>query len=425
MATLETINYQRKHASLRGSEVVWASADGREGIPLPQICWADGSPWREPNLWATQRCELRTITRKTIASTMAHLHAYAKWLESEQIAWFHFPAREQDRCLIRFRSFLVALVDRGELAPSTAQQRMARVIRFYRWAVVSGLIASDWPMWTDKIVGVKLVDKFGLERTMSVESTNLSIPNKKSSLTKLEDGLIPVTAAEVPNIIKAAEEWASEELSLLIQLGFGTGMRIGTLIDLKVATISRATPSPTLEGFYCLAVGPGAHPPVATKFGVTGQALINQGNLEKLKSYIYSARRLKRVALARKENSNLVFLSRFGAPYATVDGAKSINVELGRLRNKGLREGIHAFDGFHFHRTRCTFATELARAALKYLTVSDAITLVKGALLHKDEKTTLGYIKFIESHAEMSALANEFTRKFLGTIKNDGLNNGE
>ncbi|WP_256349486.1 site-specific integrase [Pseudomonas gingeri] len=260
---------------------------------------------------------------------------------------------------------------------------------------------------------------------MSIESTNLSIPNKKSSLTKLEDGLIPVTTAEVPNIIKSAEEWASEELSLLIQLGFGTGMRIGTLIDLKVATISRATPSPSMVGFYCLAVGPGAHPPVATKFGVTGQVLINQGELEKLQSYIYSARRLKRVALASKENSNLVFLSRFGTPYATIDGAKSIHVELGRLRNKGLREGIHAFNGFHFHRTRCTFATELARAALKYLNVGDAIALVKGALLHKDEKTTLGYIKFIESNAEMGALANEFTKKFLGIIKNDEQNYGE
>lgn len=414
MATLEMISYQQMRASVRQGTLEWQGrVPSSLAVNLPQICWADGTPWREANLWAKENCDSQKIHLKTIISTLGHLHAYAKWLEAEGLHWFHFPAREADRCLVRFRGYLISLIDQGSLAPSTAQQRMGRVVNFYRWANAHKLLSPDWPMWEEDQIGIKLVDTFGLERTLTVSSTSLSIPNRRSSTLTLEDGLMPVPADDVPSIIRAAETCASVELSLFIRLGFGTGMRLGTLADIRVGTVSRAAPSPTLKGFYCLAVGPGAHPPVETKFGVTGQVLISERDLLDLRNYIYSSRRLRRAALATGDDQDVVFLTRFGKRYTSENGARSFNVELGRLRRKAKIKGFDALTNFHFHRTRCTFATELARAALKHLSVSDAIILVKGALLHKEEKTTLGYIKFIEAHAKMSSLANEFTQKFL------------
>jgi hypothetical protein len=43
-----------------------------------------------------------------------------------------------------------------------------------------------------------------------------------------------------------------------------------------------------------------------------------------------------------------------------------------------------------------------------------AVQIVKQALLHKSEKTTLTYIRFVEKSAVMSKVADEFTREFLG-----------
>lgn len=68
--------------------------------------------------------------------------------------------------------------------------------------------------------------------------------------------------------------------------------------------------------------------------------------------------------------------------------------------------GITAFRGFRFHQSRCTFATELARVAMKHGSVGMAVQLVRQALLHKSEKTTLTYIRFIEKTDAMSGMAD-------------------
>ncbi|ULN81107.1 site-specific integrase [Pseudomonas sp. Y5-11] len=416
MATLETIRYVPHRPEVATQKVTWQVRNTKIIETLPQIMWANNTPWREANLWALEKAKNKKSNIKTVWSAMTHIHAYAKWLEAENTAWWHFPARESERCLVRFRGFLIDSLEHSELAPSTAQKRMNAVIRFYRWLQAMRLLSPEWPMWNDRQIGVRLNDKFGLERTMSVETTDLAIPNRKSKEYNLEDGLFPVASSEVAGMLSFARKYASEELALMLQLGFGTGMRIGTLTDLKVATINRAVPSPLVLGFYCLAVGPGAHPTVHTKFGVTGQVIISEGDLAALRSYIQSPRRLKRKAKACLENSEHVFLTRYGELYGHkgVESSKSINVELGRLRKLGIAANMEAFNNFRFHQTRCTFATELARVIIKYGSVSMAIDIVKSLLLHKDESTTLKYIKFVEATAAMSEAANEFTRKFLG-----------
>ena len=85
--------------------------------------------------------------------------------------------------------------------------------------------------------------------------------------------------------------------------------------------------------------------------------------------------------------------------------------------------GVIAFRGFRFHQSRCTFATELARVAMKMGTVGMAVQLVKQALLHKSEKTTLTYIRFIEKTDAMSGMADAFTRDFLGLGGSEKLSN--
>ncbi|PKH79998.1 tyrosine-type recombinase/integrase [Psychrobacter sp. 4Bb] len=417
MATLQLINYHPFRVNIQSNKVHWAKSNHQIIKGLPQIIWQDNTTWSEANLWALEQAISFRSSIKTVRSNMSHLLAYAKWLESESMDWWHFPDRESERCLNRFRGALIQARNSGELAPSTTSQRMAAVIRFYKWAKNTGLISTEWPMWKDKLVGIKLTNQFGLEHTLKVASTNLAIPNRTvAGPIQLEDGLLPVAVKAMRDILSFADENASTELALMLRIGFFTGLRIGSITDLKVSTLQNAITVPEI-GIKTISVGPSARPPVETKFDASGSVPIPNELLEALLDYASSIRRLKRQALSPEADQDLLFLTRFGNNYKG-DSSSAINVEMSRLRKLGLKSGVKAFRGFYFHRTRATYATELMRVALDAMSVSDAIEFVKGSCLHKDESTTMKYVKFIETSKTMKEASDAFTEAFMGLSRN-------
>lgn len=417
MATLESIVYTPHRAMIEGQKVRWEPiGTGNVIRALPQIHWGDGKPWREANLWALENATSREVDIKTVQANMTSVHAYAKWLELTNTDWWSFPQRKADRCLVRYRGALIEARDAGEIAPSTASQRMRVVIRFYRWLRANGLFSPEWPMWQERIVGMHLTDPVGFDRTFMVTTTDLSIRNRPARGERLEDGLLPIAAKHRDELLGFARTHASEELFLILTLGFFTGMRLQTLTALTIQSIQRAIPDPSAPELYRIAVGPGASPPVATKFGITGDIWITKAHLEALSEYCFSTRRLTRQALAPPEHRNLIFLTRFGNPYAQRGSDKSVavNTELHSLRKAALLEGMTFMRGFRFHQSRCTFATELARLLISVGAGANAIAIVKDALLHKDEATSLKYIRFVEKSPLKEEAANAFTRAFLG-----------
>ena len=110
-------------------------------------------------------------------------------------------------------------------------------------------------------LSIRLVDPVGFNRTITVKPTDLAIKNRKAPGDRLEDGLLPVSATHREAILDFAKEHASEELFLILTLGFFTGIRLGTLADLKIQTLERAAPDPASPDLYRLAVGPGADGP--------------------------------------------------------------------------------------------------------------------------------------------------------------------
>jgi len=424
MARLESIRFSPHRSIVLNSRVEWTPiARGKAIDALPQIFWGNGMPWREANLWALERAASADVDIRTVQTSATALYAYAKWLEEAKAEWWDFPPRKADRCLVRYRGALIEARARGELAPSTASQRMRVVVSFYRWLKARGLLSSTLPTWQERIVGIRLVDPIGFERTLAVNTTDLSIPNRAAVGERLEDGLLPITAADRDAVLAFARENASEELFLMLTLGFFTGMRLGSLTDLKVRTLSNAVPDPSIAGLFRLAVGPGADPPVATKFGVNGQIWITRTHLDRLEDYVHSVRRLEREAKAMPQHRDLVFLSRFGNPYAQRGSDKSVamNVEMHSFKKLAVANGLAAMRGFRFHQSRSTFATELARIAIRAGGAINAIAIVKEALLHKHEATSLKYIRFVEKAPAKEDLANAFTREFLGLLsRRDG-----
>ncbi|MNV44096.1 hypothetical protein D3C71_1358400 [compost metagenome] len=116
----------------------------------------------------------------------------------------------------------------------------------------------------------------------------------------------------------------------------------------------------------------------------------------------------------------LLFLSRSGKPYsvATVNTANFV------CRQRAAAAGLHELRHFTFHQSRATFGTWFMKLMLDSGGKTNAIRVVRDAMLHRDERTTLGYIKFLENSASKVHAANEFNAAFTGMRNRDWKNLG-
>ncbi|MGN6259925.1 MAG: hypothetical protein ACTHNO_04260 [Ralstonia sp.] len=188
MARLESVAFEPQHARVHGRRLIWTPATASDRFEsLPQIFWTDGQPWLEANLWLYERATNGVTTLRTVQTNATALVHYAKWLEATHIKWTDFPQRRAHRCLVRFRGALVKARDSGQLAPSTVTARMRTALAFYRWAAATGLLSPTWPMWIQRVVGVRVLDSCGIERSISVTTTDLSIPCRRAPGERLED----------------------------------------------------------------------------------------------------------------------------------------------------------------------------------------------------------------------------------------------
>lgn len=415
MARLESINYVPHRATVKEGAVCWEiTTDKRKLYGLPQIFWMNGLPWFEANHWALEKAMSGEVKLKTVLSLLTHLHKYANWLESEQTDWRHFPTRKSDRVLVRYRGALIEARDKGDLRPSTVTARMRAVIQFYRHSAVHNFIDHNLEKWKDQTINLQYYDTTGFKRTLQRLSTDLSIPNRARLGLRLEDGLLPLSAKHMTELLQFTSKHVSEELHLMLTLGFFTGARIGTISSLRIESLENALPDNSIPGIMNIAIGPGTR--IATKFDVTGYLMIPDFLLTELKRYAYSTRRLIREKNASKDNKSLLFLTRFSNPYYNPDqtSGSAITREMSSLRAIATKANLKFMSTFHFHQTRATYGTWIMSIALATVGQKAAIEFVKNALLHKDEATTMRYITFLEHTQAKIEMANAFTQAFCG-----------
>ncbi len=426
MARLIHINYQ-PHVVSVGAQGVRLSPETDLTKPaavpfvlgsMPVLMWSDGKLWDEANLYLSYRASgivSGSLAIETLHSIAWALRDFAEFLEQRNLRWYEFGSARRDRPTNVYRGFLIDKRTRGEISPSTASGRMAKVINFYRWLISQGIFAPEYPAFTAKQTRIRIEDQFGCERTLSVESSDLHIPNSGSrQRSKLEDGLHPVSAAVKSQILVGAREHCSEEFALMLEIGFCTGMRLQTILDLKLSTLACAVKAETERGRY-LRVGP--RHDVATKFGVNGEVFIPLTLLEKLRRYASSVRRLKREALASEDEKDLLFLNRFGRRYGRrgEDRAPSINVDMGRLR-EAMKQAGSDIDGFTFHCTRATFGTQIVVSGMRRsdISMSTILERLRKLLLHKSVATSMRYIKYVEDMEAQVAIEEAFDMWMFG-----------
>lgn len=125
MARLEFIHLPAHPRPITNTWGAHARVANTEAIRrLPQIFWADHTPWEEANLWAYTRVNCDDVNPQTVESNMRGLAHYAAFLEEKRLDWRSFPIIKAERCIVRYRGFLKSEIKHGKLAPSTASSRM-------------------------------------------------------------------------------------------------------------------------------------------------------------------------------------------------------------------------------------------------------------------------------------------------------------
>jgi len=419
MAVLENIHYQpmayEPHSA--NAEHSFVPKLNRKPIEqFPQIFLSDGEPWREANKYAFYRYLDLQKDIKTIHREMSHLTKYADWLEDHGLHWLHFPKRKAERCLFRFRGHLIERRDEGLLAPSTASQVMNSVVAFYRWASVHGYAEQRSKLFDDKNKVISFFDKVGFSRTMSVISSELSIPNRVRTGTRLEDGLTPISESSTKILMSYLAKHRNYELYLIIKIALLTGCRHETVTTLSIDALKKAYPDATYPELMRVKVGPGTG--VDTKGDVLGEVYFSEALITELTNYFISPEAILRRSKAKEGLQKTVFLTSRGNRYTN----QTFGTLLHRLKSELFDEGYTQFGRFKFHQLRATFGTMLMRAALRVEGKSqlNAIELVRDAMLHKDDKTTWMYIKFIEKEPVEEAFLEMLWNMFTGSKKQSG-----
>jgi integrase len=395
--------YEDQH-HIHLSDGQWIPDESRKSKIRYSIWWDHGELWWEAFLYLAER----PVKSATLRSNASDLNAYANWLEENGIHWLNFPLKREDRCLDRFRRFLI---DSSSGTSGLPSRRMNAIVNFYKWAKAKGVIEKRLKLWEDQQVAVTFFNSTGFQRTVGVWTTDLRIPHRNANVTTVEGGLLPLTSEDRDTLLAYLKINDSEQNQVLLTMfviGFFVGARIGSIRTLRIDNLKVATIDPHDKQVMLVAAGPGTG--IETKYGVSGYlrflSPIHKFVLDFAETNIS---RLKRQAKASKENKSLVFLTKDGRPYS----AEAINVAMKGLRDSLIRDGLTQFHDLKFHQSRATCGTELARI---YMSESDisAIEQVRDWLMHKDEKTTWKYIKFLKK-TKIAAKANQmFTEQFLG-----------
>lgn len=395
MAVLEIISYQPMIYSSPSSDDNYGflfNTNRTTVDSFPQIFMSDGEPWYAANRYAFYRFDDLQKDIKTVHREMTHLARFADWLESVGLHWLHFPKKKAERCLFRFRGYLIEQRESGLLAPSTASQTMNSVTAFYRWAAIHGYVEDRAKLFGDKTKVISFFDRVGFNRTMTVTTSELSIPNRARTGTLLEDGLTPISQSSVKILLAHLSKHPNYELYLMAKLALHSGCRHETVATLNIHALKNSYPDPLISNVMRVRVGPGTG--VHTKYDVSGEVYVPNSLVNELIEYFYSAEAILRRSKASDALQGNIFLTIRGNRYTN----QTFGTLIHRLKEEFIRAGNTEFGRFKFHQLRATFGTMLMRALLKTQGISslNAIEFVKEAMLHRDASTTWKYIKFVE-----------------------------
>ncbi len=377
---------------------------------VPWISWKSGVLWVEASLFLAETCVHKfNLSKKndSAISDASHLKAYADFLESNSFVWNYFPEEKYKRATYLFRGHLIKLREKRKYANSTISARISAVRRFYIWSIRNNLLDSNShsPFELERKT-FRFINSFGVQQVQSVVTSDLSISNRKVNSNSPEDGLYPIKASDRDLLFNACEGVVTHEFFLMLKLGFFSGMRIGTIIDLKVSSLQQAFDSKWMVNAKSIGVGPNFG--ISTKDEVEYYPSIPTELWKELMSYCGSVRRLVRQGKATDEIKDLVFITQRGDKYKVNSNQRQME----KMRLIAPTLGLD-LSNFYFHCTRATFGSKVVDDMMKSGHANAKIlAALMGLMGHVSSESSMRYVKFVEDGAKYEQICADWSEKW-------------
>ena len=405
--------------------------DNFKAEKFPTLLKSNGETWQIASIYFQELLITETKDPTTIISRAYHLLNYLRFLEENSLDFEVFPFEEEKRPTFLYFKYLNDQIDSGTYSDTYASESMRNVIKLYKFCIEYKLFSDQIKGRAYKTLLTRITQKsqFGDRQTREVETTNLAIKVKSTTVTSDEivDGgrLHPLTVAEQKILDKYLKK-APIELYLMCSFALHTGARLQTVCTLKkqhILDLKRNSKINSNDNTYSISVGG----TIDTKDGAKYTLRIPVRVVENLWNYVHSEEWMARAELSfyGVSASNYVFLSRYGNPFYTSRAEKVLRKNDESLDKKyslqtggAVRELLRKLQNemkinneeirhFSFHDFRATFGLNMLRNLLKHNCAPDqAMLYLKQRMGHKDVETTHLYMQYA-GYEELSLDTNQ------------------
>ncbi|WP_449441081.1 tyrosine-type recombinase/integrase [Pseudomonas migulae] len=402
----------------------------------PVILSPDGSIWKEGTLFLL-RLALDDDSKdpETLLAMAGHLADFMTTLASEGRHFLDFSGYRFERPTYIYKEKFNLPTKKLLISEATANAKIRTMITFYKDLMENRNFTPEQPPWKTKKSTIKFEDAYGYERTKYITHTDLTFPATRPNSTGeyIIDGgkLIPLSKKEQLALLQALIKTGHPEMLLIFTIALVTGMRIQTILTLRVSSIQ---PSES-NSFDLVPVRAGRGSLVDAKHDKPQTIMMPKWLHHKLSIYINSDRYLHRAALApeQPEGAQYLFLSKTGTPYyvAKSDRGRFESNEKGSyVRSfiskylKPLMQELECDMDFSFHDLRATFGMNLVeerremlnRGQFNYMQLID---YVRKRMNHSNSKTTQAYLNFQQNKDIIYQADKEYQQHIIDMCNNE------
>lgn len=414
------------------------------------ILQPDGSIWCDGSLylyWLSAEQGKKTSTVENIAGDLCNFmnkmqeggRDYLNFEgESYSRPTYYYQAQMKKSVLRKMRGGTTGSGER--LGRATANRKITSMIGFYRWMVNTGRFRPQQNMWVSTTRYISYIDRHGFRQSREIICTDLTFSQTAAVPTGdyIEDGgkLYPISRENQLALVAALVRLRNPEMLLIHIVALTTGMRIQSILNLRVHCIRQDVGAPNDENrnaMYAISIGG------LTNVGAKGnkeQAVLMPAWLHyQLTIYLNSQRHKDRAMKSPIQNifDELVFLTRTGKPYY-VNEEDSELFGFSNERGSAIRQFLvkildeltrknQAFK-YQFHDLRATFGMNLIEDHMNNSNKSDIsqlrlLDLVKRRLNHSSVEVSMRYLRFRADHPLIANAQSEFESHLEGVINTE------
>ena len=407
---------------------------------FPSLIKSDNTVWHLASAYFNHLLINQKKSTALLESVASDLVDFLRFLEETKLDILYLPPRPEKRVTYQFHTSLLQRIRLGLISPSTARQRMNRILRFYDFLITENIFTSDElknrPYEKLKTY-VSCISASGDVYKKEVDSSNLKIRHspRPSYGDEIIDGgrLHPLSTIEKDIFLRYLEQYASRDFQLICYMALYTGARLQTICTLRVIHIKEIIAKQavnSIDDTYTLRVG--GKSIIDTKGGYEQNLKLPVWLVNDINYYLSSESWRKRALLSRYKSSdeNYVFLTQYGNPYYT--SLKEIEDQNLRVFSKKIKFSIHKgntarqalskliglmhknkedIKAFTMHDLRATFGVDLLLSASKHVdNIDQVLPYIQSRMGHRNIMSTIHYVRYIAFSEKIKGADEEFEK---------------